>query len=175
MYRYWLSSAVAGTCLFWSVEMGVLLFTWAIFTLLFGKSSPPEDQAGRKRIKQEDGDITPKREPRDGDTEPGTPFSDTSRTFPTLPSHQPLHYTSTSPTSPKSERNTPALEDIPTREEAEADDEEDDFVLDEPIPLSAQRDGVFTDSGLGTSFESDRGLSRRRSGRLRDGGKDGDR
>jgi hypothetical protein len=175
MYRYWLSSAVAGTGLFWSVEMGVLLFTWAIFTLLFGKSSSSQDQAGRARIKQEDGDITPKREPRDGDTEPGTPFSDTSRTFPTLPSHQPLHYTSTSPTSPKSERNTPALEDIPTQEEAEADDEEDDFVLDEPIPLSAQRDSVFTDSGLGTSFESDRGLSRRRSGKHRDGGKDGDR
>ncbi|KAH7077836.1 putative adipose-regulatory protein-domain-containing protein, partial [Paraphoma chrysanthemicola] len=163
MYRYWLSSALAGTCLFWSVEMGVLLLTWGIFTLLFGRSSQSEDRGGQKRIKQEEGDVTPKREPREGDTDPETPFSDTSRTFPTLSSHQPLHYTSTSPTSPKSERNTPALEDIPTREDAEADDEEDDFVLDEPIPLTAQRDGVFTDSGIGTSFESERGLSRRRS------------
>ena len=177
MYRYWLSSAIAGTCLFWSVEMGVLLFTWAIFTLLFGTSSKPQDHSGQQKIKQENGDVTPKREPRDGHTEPGTPFSDTSHTFPTLSSHQPLHYTSTSPTSPKSEHNTPALEDIPIREEAEADDEDDDFVLEEPVPRNAERDGIFTDSGIGTSMESsrehERGLNRRRSGRFRDGGGEG--
>ena len=28
MYRYWLTSAIVATTLFWSVEMGVLLFTW---------------------------------------------------------------------------------------------------------------------------------------------------
>jgi seipin len=165
MYRYFLSSAIFGTCLFWSVEMCVLLFTWAIFTLLFGASSPPPDQ---KRIKQESGTVTPKREPRD-DTDPGTPYSDTSRTFPTLSSHAPLHYRSD---SPKSEHITPALEDIPTREEAEADDEDDDFVLEEPLPWSAERDGIFTDSGIGTSVESaverERGLSRRKSGRRDD-------
>jgi seipin len=165
MYRYFLSSAIFGTCLFWSVEMCVLLFTWAIFTLLFGAPSPPPDT---KRIKQESGTATPKREPRD-DTDPGTPYSDTSRTFPTLSSHAPLHYRSD---SPKSEHNTPALEDIPTREEAEADDEDDDFVLGEPLPWSAERDGVFTDSGIGTSVESaverERGLSRRKSGRRDD-------
>jgi seipin len=167
MYRYWLTSAIVGTTLFWSVEMCVLLVTWAIFTLLFSKASKPEDRSEQKRIKQEDGDVTPKREP--ADTEPGTPFSDTSRTFPTLSSHEPLHYRSS---SPKEERNTPALEDIPTREEAEADDEDDDFVLEEPLPRSAERDGIFTDSGIGTSvessFEYERGLSRRRSGRLKD-------
>jgi seipin len=171
MYRYWLSSAVVGTCLFWSVEMGVLLFTWGIFTVLFGNVSTPQDYSSQKKIKQEDGESTPKREPRDGETDPGTPYSDTSRTFPTLSSHQPLHYTSTSPTTPKSERNTPALEDIPTREEAEADDEDDDFVLEEPLPRSAEKDGIFTDSGIGTSmessFERERGLNRRRSGRGR--------
>lgn len=167
MYRYWLTSAILGTIIFWSVEMGVLLFTWAIFTLLFNSASAPENHSGQKRIKQEDGDITPKREP--ADTEPGTPFSDTSRTFPTLSSHETLHYRSS---PPKFERTTPALEDIPTREEAEADDEDDDFVLEEPLPRSAERDGIFTDSGIGTSvessFERERGLSRRRSGRLRD-------
>jgi seipin len=172
MYRYWLSSAIVGTCLFWSVEMGVLLFTWGMFTLLFGKAPNQEDYPGRKRFKQEASDITPKRESRDGDTEPGTPYSDTSRTFPTLSSHQPLHYRSASPTSPKVERDTPALEDIPTREEAEADDEDDDFVLEEPLPRSAERDGIFTDSGIGTSmessFERERGLSRRKSGRGRE-------
>jgi seipin len=169
MYRYWLLSAVTGICLFWSVEMGVLLFTWATFTLLFGRSSTPDASPGQQ-IKQENGEMTPKRERIDGETEPGTPLSNTSRTFPTLSSHPPLHYTST---SPKSERNTPALDDIPMREEAEADDEDDGFVLEEPVPTHAEKDGIFTDSGIGTSmessFERDRGLSRRRSGRLRDG------
>jgi seipin len=175
MYRYWLSSAIVGISLFWSVEMGVLLFTWGVFTILFGTASSPQDHSSQKRTKQEDGETRPKREPQDGDTEPGTPYSDTSRTFPTLSSHQPLHYTSASPTSPKSERNTPALEDIPTREEAEADDEDDDFVLEEPLPRSAEKDGIFTDSGIGTSmessFERERGLNRRRSGRGRDEGR----
>jgi seipin len=163
MYRYWLSSAIVGTCLFWSVEMGVLLFTWAIFTLLFGTSSTP---SSHERIKPE-----PSETRREHDTEPGTPFSDTSRTFPTLPSQQPLHYTSS---SPKIERQTPSLDDIPVKEEAEADDEDDDFVLEEPVPRNVEKEGVFTDSGIGTSLESsverDRGLSRRKSGR-----RDGDR
>ncbi|KAH7400707.1 putative adipose-regulatory protein-domain-containing protein [Phaeosphaeria sp. MPI-PUGE-AT-0046c] len=171
MYRYWLSSAAAGVVLFWSVEMGVLLCTWAVFALLFGSPTTTP----QKRIKQEDGNGTLKQEPRDDDaTDPGTPYSDTSRTFPTLSTHQPLHYNSTSPTSPKSERDTPALEDIPMREDAEADDEEDDdFILEEPLPRSAERDGTFTDSGIGTSVESaverERGLNRRRSGRRDDG------
>ncbi|KAH3946213.1 hypothetical protein HBI81_010680 [Parastagonospora nodorum] len=160
MYRYWLTSAITGTTLFWSVEMSVLLFTWAIFTLLFSKSDP---HPGHKQIKQESGTTTPKRE----ETEPSTPFSETSRTFPSLSSHQQLQYQA--PAVPKSERDSPVLEDIPTREEAEADDEDDDFVLEEPLPRTGEKDGGFTDSGIGTSvessFEKERGLSRRRSGR----------
>lgn len=161
MYRYWLSSAAAGILLFWSVEMGVLLFTWAIFTFLFsGSSSSAQSPDTKKQIKSENGETTSKLEP--GDTDPGTPFSDTSRTFPTLPSQQPLSYT-----SPKEERETPSLDDIPTREEAEADDEDDDFILEQPLPRGVEREGVFTDSGIGTSLESsvERGLARRRSGR----------
>jgi seipin len=168
MYRYWLTSAITGTTLFWSVEMAVLLFTWGIFTLLFSTSFTYEEHPGQKRIKQEPGTITPKRE----ETEPSTPFSETSRTFPSLSSHQPLHYRSDSPSNPKSERDTPALEDIPTREDAEADDEDDDFVLEEPLPRSAEKDGIFIDSGIGTSmessFEREMGLSRRKSGRKDD-------
>lgn len=161
MYRYWLTSACVGIGLFWSVEMGVLLFTWATFTLLFGTSSTSDDGGTRKDIKSE-GEESIKLEP--GETEPDTPFSETSRTFPTLPSQQPLSYA-----SPKEERATPSLEDIPTREDAEADDEEDDdFILEEPPPR-LERELAFTDSGIGTSLESsvERGLARRRSGRLR--------
>lgn len=160
MYKYWFTSAALGIGLFWSVEMGVLMFTWVVFTLLFGSSTTQDDQ--NKKIKSEHDDIKPKIEP--GEDEPGTQFSDTSRTFPTLSSQQPLSYSSA-----KEERHTPSLEDIPTREEAEADDEEDDFVLEEPLPRPTEREGIFTDSGIGTSLESvERGLAKRRSGRLRD-------
>jgi seipin len=153
MYRYWLSSAIVGILAFWGMEMGVLLFTWAVFTILFGGSTPTE-------VKKE---IEPKREE---EQDLGTPLSNTSRTFPTLPSQQPLSYS-----SPKQEVEEPRLEDIPTREEQEADDEEDDdFILEEPVPRYVEREGVFTDSGLGTSLESsvERGLARRRSGRQSD-------
>jgi seipin len=163
MYRYRLSSAIAGTCLFWSVEMGVLMVTWAVFTLLFGAASKPQSQE-RQNIKEEAA-IKHERE----DSAPGTPYSDTSRTFPTLPSHQPLHYRST---SPKLEDAVPRMEDIPAREDAEADDEEDDYVLEDPVARS-EKDGGFTDSGIGTGVESsmEGGLSRRKSGRGREEGR----
>ena len=165
MYRRWIASALAGIGLFWSVEMGVLLCTWAAFTLLFGKPATHDTYESKKKIKTEDHDAAVK--PELGDTEPGTPFSDTSRTFPTLSSQQPLSYSST-----KEERASPRLEDIPVREDAEADDEDDDFVLEEPVPRNAEREGIFTDSGIGTSLESsvERGLARRRSGRLKEDG-----
>jgi hypothetical protein len=75
----------------------------------------------------------------------------------------------------------PRLEDIPAREDMEADDEEDDdFILEEPVPRGVEREGVFTDSGIGTSIESGferaGGLARRRSGkgRGREGGGEGE-
>lgn len=167
MYRYWITSATIGILAFWGMEMSVLLFTWGAFTLIFSKSSSQtSDDTASKKIKTEArNEATIKTEA--GDTEPGTPYSDTSRTFPTLPSQQPLSYSSP---SPKEERNEPALHDIPAREEAEADDEEDDFILEEPVlRAGAERENVFTDSGIGTSLESgaERGLARRRSGRMK--------
>ena len=146
--------------------MGVLVFTWGVFTLLFSSSKSASPSSSRPQIKHEPagGTITPKTEQ---DADPDTPFSETSRTFPTLSSQPPLNYTS--PTTPKSERHTPALEDIPLREDAEADDEEDDdFVLDEPLHKGVEKEGGFTDSGIGTGVESGRealGVNRRRSGR----------
>ncbi|KAL6704353.1 hypothetical protein ACN47E_008309 [Coniothyrium glycines] len=169
MFRYFFSSAIIGITLFWSVEMGVLLFTWAAFTLLIGTS---RDESSIK-VNPEDRNRQIKQEPRDDASHPDTPLSDTSRTFPTLSSQQPLSYTSTKEeTEPEVK-----LEDIPTREDAEADDEDDDFVLEEPLPrLVGGPDAGFTDSGIGTSFESslererERGVERRRSGRRERGG-----
>ncbi|RYN42140.1 hypothetical protein AA0112_g2018 [Alternaria arborescens] len=181
MYRYWVTSAIIGILTFWGMEMGVLLFTWGAFTLLFsGASTPAQGNQQQKKIKTEQGSGEPFPKLEQGDySEPDTPYSDTSRTFPTLPSQQPLSYSSPlSPKSPKEEeRGSPRLEDIPTREEMmEADDEEDDdFILEEPIPRGVEREGVFTDSGIGTSLESsiDRGLARRRGGKVKDKGGDG--
>jgi len=171
MYRYWITSAVVGIGSFWGMEMGTLLFIWGVFTFLFSKST---QQAANeeKKIKQEGNEAATKPEAGDGaGIEPGTPHSDASRIFPTLPSQQPLSYSSP---SVKEERDmTPGLEHIPTREEAEADDEDedDDFVLEEPVPRGIEREGVFTDSGIGTSLESnvEKGLSRRRSAGSRRG------
>ncbi|RMZ71710.1 Survival -like phosphatase nucleotidase [Pyrenophora seminiperda CCB06] len=164
MYRYWITSALVGIGSFWGMEMGTLLFIWGVFTFLLGKSTP-QTAHEENEVKQEDDGGIPRLEAGDGvGAEPETPHSDASRTFPTLPSQQPLSYSSS---SVKEERDpTPGLEHIPVREEAEADDEDDDFVLEEPVPRSGEREGVFTDSGIGTSLESnvDKGLSRRRSG-----------
>lgn len=172
MYKYWLSSAIVGIGLFWGVEVGVLLVTWGLVTLLFGGSRGEHEGMGhdKKRIKQEtSGARRIKREEEDGETDPGTPMSDASRTFPTLPSQAPLRYS-----APKEESQERKMDDIPPHgDDVEADDEDDDFVLEEPVPLRTEREGVFTDSGLGTGIESGReaggrGLARRRSGRLKD-------
>lgn len=163
MYTHRLTSAAVLIGLFWAIEMGVLLFTWALFSICLGKIINEDATQARAKIKTEQGAVTPKTEP--ADSGPPTPMSDISRTFPTLSSQQPLHYSSS---SPKEERTTTALEDIPTKEEAEADDEEDDFLLEEPIPNPAV--GVLTDSGIGTSMESSverKGLNRRKSQRDR--------
>ncbi|KAF2708195.1 hypothetical protein K504DRAFT_503380 [Pleomassaria siparia CBS 279.74] len=172
MYTYRLSSFVVFTSTFWGVEMGVVLMTWGVFTLLFGGSGQGDDAEGegRKRIKAEPGTgtTTPKTEL---DSTPSTPRSDTSRTFPTLSSQQRLHYSSGEGPRLRGERgDTPRLDDLPIKTEADADDEDEDadFVLEEPVPISAS--GVQTDSGIGTSMESNvegrvAGIVRRKSGR----------
>ncbi|KAF2133401.1 hypothetical protein P153DRAFT_353763 [Dothidotthia symphoricarpi CBS 119687] len=162
MYHYRLTSLVIFTTLFWSVEMGVVLLTWAAFTLLFS-STPPTQVYQDIKAEHTHGNVTPKREQ--------SPVSDASRTFPTLPSQQPLHYSSPSEAKVKNEMQMQSLSDIPLREDAEADDEEDDdFVLEEPV---VRREAAFEDSGIGTSFESgvererERGLRGRQGGRVK--------
>ena len=150
------ASATVFIGIFWGVEMSLVLFTWALFSFCLSRPSDVETHPTRSKLETQH--ATPKLE--DGESVPHTPFSDTDRTFPTLSSQKPLHYSST---SPKEERVTPALEDVLVKEE-EADDEEDDFVLEDSLPSVAA--GGMTDSGLGTSMERGverRGLSRRKS------------
>ncbi|KAF2267950.1 hypothetical protein CC78DRAFT_530372 [Lojkania enalia] len=166
MHHYRLTSFAIFTSAFWGVEMTLVLLTWGFFTLVFGtmREVRPEEE-----IKVEPETI--KTEPES--SAPLTPLSDTSRTFPTLPSQRPLHYSSAEGARVKDECPTPKLEDIPPHTEAEADDEDEDadFIVEEPVPNSAAN--ILTDSGIGTSMESsregDRGLVRRRSGGNKDG------
>ncbi|KAH9871679.1 hypothetical protein J1614_005934 [Plenodomus biglobosus] len=166
MYRYWLTSALVGIGLFWSVEMGVLIFTWGLLTLIFGRSGTPSPATSepRKQIKPEPDNETTKSKSEPTEDDPGNQFSDTSRVFPTLPSQQPLSYSSI-----KEEPQTLKMEDVPAKEDVEADDEDEDFVLDDALP-PRKKEGGFEDSGLGTSLESsaERGLSRRSSAKGRE-------
>jgi len=168
MYKYWLTSAIVGIGLFWGVEMGVLLFTWGLFTLVFGGSRPApkandNPQTSRRTTEPNNTAPQPKTEPAEDDA--GTSFSDTSRIFPTLPSQPPLSYHSL-----KQEQESLTMADLPTREDAEADDEDDDFVLEDALP-PIKKESLFEDSGLGTSMESSGvekdggGVARRRSGK----------
>jgi seipin len=154
MYTYRLASACVFVAAFWATEMGVLVLTWAAVALLFGSASPsPAEQqdsarhSGSKarKIKNELDDL-----------------SDTDRTFPTLSSQPPLRYSS--PESKVKKEEHRSLADIPTAEpeDAEADDEEDDFVLESPLPRTLDPQALFTDSGLGTGMDSERDRERER-------------
>jgi hypothetical protein len=184
MWKHWIVSAVVFTGLFWGTELAVVLLSWAALSVLFGGGAQRGEQEGGKegRLKLENTGVKKEDEEED-EEEPLTPFSETSRTFPTLSSQRPLHYTSASSSQAgksktKEERSTPRLEDIPpaasNRTEAEADDEDEDadFIVEEPVPGSAAAAayGGLTDSGIGTSLESGEGregglLTRRKSGK----------
>jgi seipin len=154
MYTYRLASACVFVAAFWATEMGVLVLTWGAVALLFGSASPsPAEQQDSARhsggkawkIKNELDDL-----------------SDTDRTFPTLSSQPPLRYSS--PESKVKKEEHRSLADIPTAEpeDAEADDEEDDFVLESPLPRTLDPQALFTDSGLGTGMDSERDRERER-------------
>jgi seipin len=152
MYRHRLLSATVFVLLFWGTEMGLLVLTWGAASLVLATSSDDGD-GGRD---SDDRKAGIKRE------EPDTPASDTSHTFPTLSNQPPLRYSSPDSTKVKSELPEPRLEDIPLKEEAEADDEEDDFVLESPPLRTGSADVLFTDSGLGTGMDSERDSERDR-------------
>jgi seipin len=161
MYRYRLLSASVFVLLFWATEMGLLVLTWGAASLVLGTSS--DDGDGEQDSEDRKAGIK-----REAANEPGTPGSDTSHTFPTLSNQPPLRYSSPDSTKAKSEPPEPRLEDILLKEEAEADDEEDDFVLESPPLRTGSADVLFTDSGLGTGMDSERDrerVRRRGSGR----------
>lgn len=153
MYNYRTLSFVVLTSIFWTVEMTFAGIIWLVLSIfVFPESSSSTD------IKKEEETVPIKKE----HDEPSD-MSDTPHTFPTLSGQPPLRYSSPH----VKEEDTPAP---PDNEVAvgEADDEEDDFILDETGPIGRN----VSDSGIGTSMESSSGRpeSVRRRSRLPSGG-----
>ncbi|QDS75353.1 hypothetical protein FKW77_002203 [Venturia effusa] len=149
MYNYRIMSFIVLTGIFWAVEATFAGVFWLILSIfVFPENSPSAD------VKKEEEPAWIKKENEDH-----SDLSDTPHTFPTLSGQPPLQYSSPY----VKEEDTPAP---PDNEVAvgEADDEEDDFVLDDAGLTGRQ----VSDSGIGTSMESSSGRPeniRRRSRR----------
>lgn len=149
MYNYRIFSFIVFTGIFWAVEMAFATIFWLILSIsVFPDSSLLTD------VKKEEDPVRIKKE-----EDEHSDMSDTPHTFPTLSGQPPLRYSSPN----VKEEDTPAP---PDNEVAvgEADDEDDDFVLDDAGPMRTQ----VSDSGIGTSMESSSGRPenmRRRSRR----------
>jgi seipin len=158
MYTYRLASACVFVALFWATEMGVLLLTWGAISLVFGspkvtttsQTAEDEQESIGRRAHGKTSKIKDEIDAR----------SDTDHTFPTLSSQPPLRYSS--PETKVKQEAERSLEDIPLAEDAEADDEDDDFVLESPLPRTLEPQAPFTDSGLGTGMDSERDRERER-------------
>lgn len=165
MYNHRFISAAVGVGAFWGAEVLFTLLAWVALRSYFGGTS--EDEAEQARLKSRNGGdeseastvIKPERFDQ-GEYE----LSDTERTFPTYGKQKPLKYE-------RKVKVEEGLEDELVLEDAhiqplEADDEDEDG------------EGVFRDSGVGTSYSEaggrdPKGLGRRRkSGRGAAGGAD---
>jgi seipin len=138
MYKYRILSFIVLTSIFWTVEMTFAGLIWLVLSIfVFPDNSSSTD------VKKEEESVPIKKE-QDGHSD----ISDTPHTFPTLSGQPPLRYSSPY----VKEEETPAP---PDNEVAigEADDEEDDFILDETGPIGR----AVSDSGIGTSMESSSG------------------
>lgn len=154
MYNYRIVSAVVFTSAFWFTEMVTMALAWVVLSFFI---FPGEDKTGR--VKREHKQEKIKREEDTEDEE--TTLSDTERTFPTYGAQPPLRYS-----SPAVKKEEPATEPFPLITGVEADDEDEDvdFLLDET--------GRRSDSGLGTSMDSSSGkkeTARKRKSRLSEG------
>ncbi|KAF1812906.1 hypothetical protein P152DRAFT_435193 [Eremomyces bilateralis CBS 781.70] len=159
MYRWRVGSFVVGTGLFWGVEMGMFLVVWVGLMSYFAGEGDGGEMKGRglgRNGKKETGLEVKVEE----DDESG--LSDTERHFPTFSRLGPSQ--STSVKIKKEEGEEELLPQLEMPAGAEADDEEDEG---HTVLSPAERFGGKSDSGLGTSLESERaGENVRRRSRL---------
>jgi seipin len=153
MYNYRILSFLVLTSIFWTVEVTFAGIIWLVLSIYVFP-----DSSASTEVKREEESVPIKKEHDEHDD-----MSDTPHTFPTLSGQPPLRYLSPH----VKDEDTPAP---PDNEVAvgEADDEEDDFIIDETGPIGRQ----VSDSGIGTSMESSSGKpeSVRRRSRLSGGG-----
>jgi len=156
MFNYRTISFLVLTSIFWTVEMTFAGFIWLALTIFVFP-----DSSATTAKKEE---TTPIKKEQRGDH--FDEMSDTPHTFPTLSGQPPLRYSSPRIKKEEEQQDPPQAEtQLAT---GEADDEDDDFILDEGGPLGR----AVSDSGLGTSMESSSGRpdSMRRRSRMSSGG-----
>ncbi|KAF2097141.1 hypothetical protein NA57DRAFT_77396 [Rhizodiscina lignyota] len=162
MYNYRLTCFVLFTLVFWAAEVTAVIFFWAILSYLVF----PSKSTGRAKIeaKEEDSESGIKAEPggaAEEDLSEG--LSETERTFPTYSRQPPLRYISPA-VKEEAEKKDEHGELPAAAVEADDEDEDADFIADDPRPIR----GLHSDSGLGTSMESSaarrESVRRRRSG-----------
>jgi seipin len=160
MYRYRLTTFVVMTGAFWAAEMGAAAGVWLLLHFILQPHEIPQKEHDGS-IKAEDSALSTKKRSRSPRIKDEPYISDTPRTYPSSSRDHPITYTS--PLIKSEEAIQPPLSEIPPLgAEADDEDEDADFVLDEPGAFG--RAGV-SDSGIGTSLES--GVERRESMRRR--------
>ena len=161
MYKYWFTSFVVLTFTFWVVEMSVAGIVFFAFTWLYVQQGVEEEHLKRKEVIKREGSMA-----RTGSSEEKL-FSDTERIFPSPGSREhPLRYTAPSPKREETEIKLEPDEPLISPEvEADDEDEDADFVIEE---VAGRR---TYDSGLGTSLESGAATSGRRNGVRRRSGR----
>ncbi|KAF2135408.1 uncharacterized protein K452DRAFT_23003 [Aplosporella prunicola CBS 121167] len=162
MYNFRISSFVVFTIAFWSVEMTFTLLAWLALSRFFTLDTTDAPKREKTKIKKEGAIKTEDESADDDEAADDDNLSDTSRTFPSYARQPSLRYSSPRVKKEEAEEEPTPLEAIPTAMEADDEDEDADFVIDE-----AGRH-MDRDSGLGTSMES--GVERRESVRRRRSG-----
>ncbi|KAI9724421.1 MAG: hypothetical protein M1812_000489 [Candelaria pacifica] len=159
MYNHRIISLLVFTTIFWSVEVTFTSVAWLVLSSYLKSTTPKSDS-----IKADgDSETSTIKKEEESDVAFTEGLSDTTRSFPTYSRQPPLRY---NPPRVKTEdedeqeeiERTTAIEPLI----GEADDEEDDDILD----LGASRDRR-SDSGLGTSMDDSaarrEGVQRRRT------------
>ena len=162
MYNYRVICFIICTCIFWAAELVSALVAWLILSNFVARSQPTRHATIKAEGNESESAVKSERgEEAGADLTEG--LSDTERSFPTYSRQPPLRYSSPRVKEEPAEARGPA--GVPAAGgEADDEDEDADFIVDEPTPSK----GLHSDSGLGTSMESSGARSdsvrRRRAG-----------
>ncbi|KAL9047352.1 MAG: hypothetical protein Q9214_000049 [Letrouitia sp. 1 TL-2023] len=160
MYHHRIISYLVFTSMFWTCAMLTSLLVW----LILSTTLSPRPQQDRQPIKEQEAEHAEVKSEQEELKEPTTPslteeLSDTSRTFPTLGRHMPLHFPG---------RGRSRVKEGERDEEEDKIKREDEDVMESAgiQPLNGEADDEdeeretagqsFRDSGIGTSIDEGR-------------------